>query len=334
MAKKAAGRSRKWQKPGLRENIAKSSAAPAKNVDTALIRKMMSSECSESRHLLVPDLIYKLSDELCQLAYGSGFDLGVEAYEDSDRTLDALARLLANAGLGRTTFQMSEYRGIVTSYGVKPNAADLGTNMHDFEAGVIAGYLSAHSRRRIAVTETKCACNGSGFCQFVASPSERAAERTGKPLALEDLVRLADRSMRSYDGPATSKPYYFLLSRPLTLEPVLTHASRLAYLIGKGLAESEPQSDFERGVMRISRHLGIEKARVVSARGKGRAIELTYGHYCSSGGFVDLTTAMLAGFSKGVFNKNIYVQRRLSGKTNYVVRLSLRAVPANRERVQ
>jgi hypothetical protein len=300
--------------------------------DAVLIRKMLRSDCDGRRHLMIQDLIYNMSGELCRLAYGSGFELGAEAYGNSDRTMDALGRLLAHAGLGRTTFQLSKNQGIITSYGAMADA-DLGIKMHGFEAGIIAGYLSAHARRRIAVRETNCACSGSRFCQFVASSAPQP-ERRSRSVSMEELVRLADRSMRFYGAPATSKPYYLLFNRPLTQEPVLAHASRLAYLIGKKLAESEPPSGFERGVIRMARHLGIERARVVSERGRGRSIELTYDHYGSTRGFVDLTTAMLAGFSRGVFNKNIYIQRRLNSKMNYLVKMSLLTASARRERVQ
>lgn len=322
----AAGRNRRVAARG------RSKPSVAATRDAALIRKMLLSDCSERRHLLIQDLIYNLSCELCDLAYSSGFDLGAEAYKDSDRTFDALGRLLNNAGMGKTTFRPFEHHGIVTAYGVDSHGARLGVNIHAFEAGLIAGFLSAHARKRIIVREMNCAYNGAGFCQFVASSLLGKVEDHGKAVSLGKLATLVDSSMRSRASLGTSKPYYALLTRPLLNEPMLSNASKLMYLIGKKIAESVPRNprEFERGVARMASYLGIERAKVTSGRGRSRAIDLYYDHYCSTSGFVDLTTAMLAGFSKGVFNKNVYVQKRLSGRGNYSVRMSLMPAAAMR----
>ena len=324
-AARGAGRKRAAAKGQSKQSVAATREA-------ALIRKMLCSDCSERRHLLVQDLIYNLSRELAELAYSSGFELGGEAYRDSDKTFDSLGRLLSNAGMGKTTFRPFEHHGIITAYGVEPHGAQLGMRIHAFEAGIIAGYLSAHARKRIIVWEMNCACNGAGFCQFVASSSLGTAEEHGKSMGVDKLARLVDASMRSHADLSTSKPYYALLTRPLLREPVLSNASKLMYLIGKRLAGSVRQNprEFERGVARIAGYLGIERAKVISGRGKGRAIDLHYDHYGSTSGFVDLTTAMLAGFSKGVFNKNVHIQKRLNGRRNYSVRMFLLPAAARR----
>jgi hypothetical protein len=338
MAAKASKRSRRGQagRPKQPAGQGKGPATGARTMDAALIRKMLSSDCSEKRHLLVQDLIYNLSGELCSLAYHSGFNLGAEAYRNSNKTLDALGRLLSNAGLGMITFRPFEYHGIITAYGIDSHRMNLGTNIHEFEAGIIAGYLSAHARKRIIVKELVCAYNGAGFCQFIASASPGTAKAKGKQISPDRLARLVELDMRSSAGLGTSKPYYSLFNKPLVHEPVLGSASKLMYLVGIGLAKSTPQTqrDFERGVIRIANYLGIERARVASSRDKGQAIYLSYDHYGSTSGFVELTTAMLAGFSKGVFNKNVYVQRRLGSRRNYLVRMFLMPAAARRSRVR
>ena len=137
-----------------------------------LIRKMLESESGEERQLLMQDLIYNISGDLRKLAYESGFGLGEEIYESSDRTLGALERTLENAGFGKVLYRPFESHGTITTYKVRPKGKALDAEIHSFESGLIAGYLSAHTKRPIYVRELKCTYNGSNFCQFVASPVE------------------------------------------------------------------------------------------------------------------------------------------------------------------
>lgn len=53
-----------------------------------------------------------------------------------------------------------------TSYGL-PN---IGTSVCWFESGVISGFLSAYTGRRMIAREVKCNADGSEYCEFVITP--------------------------------------------------------------------------------------------------------------------------------------------------------------------
>lgn len=286
-----------------------------------LIRKMLESESGEERQLLMQDLIYNVSGDLKKLAYRSGFDLGAEIYESSDKTIGALERTLENAGFGRVLYRPFESYGTITSYKVRPKGRTLNTDIHAFESGLIAGYLSAHARRPVYVRELKCTYNGSNFCQFVASPMEEQGDLRERVADLEKMTEMVRENVGFSGSHGTGSSYYLLFSRPLLEEPVFTEASKLMYLTGKRLAEMSRAEDFDDRIVKMARYLGVESARVKRGRGRGVEIDLTYGNSGSVANFVDLTTSMLAGFAKGVLNKNVYVQRRLNSRRKYSVKM-------------
>jgi predicted hydrocarbon binding protein len=287
-----------------------------------LIRKMLGTENSGGRRLLVQDLIYNATGDLKKLAYGSGFDLGTAIYDSSDKTIGALERTLENAGFGKVLYRPFESYSTITSYKAKAGAEGLGADIHAFESGLIAGYLSAHARRPVYVREPKCVYNGSEFCQFVASPREHGDVRE-RVADLRKMTRTIKENVMFAGGHGAGGSYTMLFSQPLLEEPVLTEASKLMYLTGKRIADKGRVEDFDDKIVRMAKYLGAESASVKRKRGKVIEIDLTYGNDGSVANFVDLTTSMLAGFARGVLNKNVYIQRRLNGKRKYSVRMEL-----------
>lgn len=295
----------------------------AKSSGELLIRKMLDSEKGGDRELLMQDLIYNASGELKRLAYRSGFELGSDIYDNSDKTIKGLERTLENAGFGRVLYSPFESHSTITAHRVRPKGRGLGSDVHAFEAGVIAGYLSAHAKRPIYVKELKCTYNGSDSCHFVASPVDEPRAEDSKAADIEGMTEIIRENVDFSGSQGTEASYYLLFARPLLREPVLAEASKLMYLTGKRLAEVSRVEDFDDRITKMARYLGIESAEVRRARGKGVEICLTYSHGGSIGNMVDLTTSMLAGFARGVLNKNVYVQRRLNGKGKYSVRMRL-----------
>jgi hypothetical protein len=298
------------------------SADAARNASELLIRKMLASKNSGERQLLMQDMIYNMSGKLKTLAYESGFELGVAIYENSDKTIGGLERTLEDAGFGRVLYRPFESRGTISSYKVGPKGKGLGADVHAFEAGLIAGYLSAHAGRPVHVRESKCTYNGSEFCEFVATPKD---ERPAAPgvIDLEKATAVIRENVAFRGSNGTGSAYGALFTKPLLVEPVFAEASKLMYMTGKRLAGLGRAEDFGRDVVNIARYLGIEGAKVRGRKPKGIEIDLTYGQDSSVGNFVDLTTAMLAGYARGVFNKNVYVQRRLTSKRKYSVKMRL-----------
>ena len=320
----AKGKKAKRRGP-VRRKIAKkrNSGTAARNARELLIRKMLGTENGEGRRLLVQDLIYNASADLKKLAYGSGFDLGMAIYDNSDRTMAALEKTLENAGFGRILYRPFESHSTITSYKIKPGSEELGADIHAFESGLIAGYLSAHAKRPIYVKEPKCAYNGSEFCQFVASPKDEQGDVREKIADVRKMTEMVKENVRFSGNHGVGSSYHLLFSQPLLDEPVFTEASKLMYLTGKRLSGISRAKDFDDKITKMAKYLGVESAKVKKKSNRIVEIDLTYGHDSSVANFVDLTTAMLAGFAKGVLNKNVYIQRRLNSRRKYSVRMEL-----------
>jgi predicted hydrocarbon binding protein len=317
-------RTRVRSKTRPRKVPVRKTAGPAiRSGSELLIRKMLDSEKGGERELLIQDLIYNASRGLKNLAYRSGFELGKEIYENSDRTIGGLEKALENAGFGRVLYSPFESYSTITAYKVRPRGRDLGADVHAFEAGLIAGYLSAHAGRAIHVKELRCTYNGSDSCNFVASAADERDVEREKVADLGGMMEIIRENIGFAGNQGTGGSYYLLFAKPLLKEPVLTEASKLMYLTGKRIAEASRAEDFDDRIIKMSRYLGIESARVKRRRGRGVEINLTYSSSGSISNFVDLTTSMLAGFAKGVLNKNVYVQRRLNGRRKYSVSMKI-----------
>ncbi|VVB76813.1 V4R domain protein [uncultured archaeon] len=299
---------------------AKASSANRKEF---LISKMLSSPHDGARRLELHDVIYNLSGRLRALAYRSGFDLGASLYGHSGTNIGALERALENAGFGKITYQPFESHSIITAYRTRRGAADLGSGMHHFEAGIIAGYMSAHAKRAIYVKESKCVYDGDRFCQFIASPKEELSGGAGnEAVDFEDLVKGVRAGFSAGGAGGASGQYNLLATLPILEEPIFTEAEKLTYELGTRLAENSDREAFRDNAEKLGRYLGIEK---VAVRKKGKATEvlLTFGHGSSVRNFVSLNSAVMEGFAKGVLNKNVYVQRRLNGQHGYSVIIRL-----------
>ena len=119
-----------------------------------------------------------------------------------------------------------------------------------------------------------------------------------------------------------SESYYLLSTQPLLQEPIFSEASKLLYLMGKKLAGVSGTATFNDRLVRVAGYLGAERAKVKGDSGS-MEMSMSFDSVNSVGNFVDLSTAMIAGFAKGAFNKNIDIQRRLTSRRNYLVRMHL-----------
>jgi hypothetical protein len=124
--------------------------------EQALIRRIVQRPLGPVlRRLQIQDLLYNTAQELQSLAFKSGFNLGVEAYANSEKNMLALEHILENAGLGKMIYYPFEFKSVIASRTMKQRGIDLGSNIHIFESGVISGYLSAHTKKHITVRDRK-----------------------------------------------------------------------------------------------------------------------------------------------------------------------------------
>ena len=277
------------------------------------------------RGLEVQDLLYNSGEELRSLAFKAGFNLGIEAYKGSNGSMSSLEHVLEHAGFGKVVYYPFESRSVFYSSRVKARGINLGANIHVFETGIISGYLTAHSKQRVAAEETMCVFNGSKYCRFVAYAGERAG--VASTLQFPNILVALQSAILGSGTPSRGSGYYLFAVKPLLEEPVFSEASRFLYLAGKMLSVSKLLPNLEQTVKRTSNFLRIEKSSI-KADGKGNvAIRLTFSPETSTSRFVDLSVALISGIVKGMSGRNVSAERSLDSRGVYNVRLQVLGSP-------
>jgi predicted hydrocarbon binding protein len=292
-----------------------------KNREHALISRVLRSPASvPRRHLLVQDLIYNTAREFQTLAFKSGFNLGSEAYRHSNRSISSLEHILENAGLGKVVYYPFESKSIITSRSIRSGGMNIGTNLHIFEAGVISGYMTAHTKKHISVREQTCVFNGASTCEFVATAGGIDSGEQN-PIDFPTVVRTLSSVISGTEKQENNETYYMLSMKPLLTEPLFSEAVKFMYVTGKVLSRN--LRDFDRSVLTAANLLGIGKAKLSKDRKGNASLALIYSHDTSINKYVDLSTALLAGMLKGAYGKKVEMTRSVDSKGIYNVRLRM-----------
>ena len=295
---------------------------PANQEELFIRRILQQPRKSHIRGLEIQDVLYNSAPELRELAFKSGYNVGSEAYRISKNGgIAPLEHMLENAGFGKVIYHSFESMSTFTAYAPRPNAHNMGMNIHVFETGLISGYLSAHLGRNIAAAETSCVFNGASHCMFVAKAHAFADPDAYRYLTLEEILSALSYSLSRAQKHQGDTYYYAVSLQPLLNEPVHSEATKFLYMLGKLLA-LQKMRDQKSSILNRSDCLKIENAKVSSSK-KGLRVSLAYSHASSSGRIVDLTTSFLSGFIKGTYGRNVQVTRSLSSRGVYNVRLEL-----------
>ena len=243
----------------------------------------------------IQDILYNATPTLRQIAYNSGFSFGKALYEKSDKSIGKLIDVLQAAGFKNILYYPFEDKAIIR---VKPESSyDIGKEVHIFESGIIAGYMSAASGKIIYVNERRCTFSGADVCEFVAEPMASVKiEEDYDENVVKNLAQVLSKS-----DSKLSQEYMLFSLLPLMKEPVKSEISKLFYAAGSFLGKSNPSID------KIAEKFGV------IARKRGNVILLSYAPTNSMKGFVDLSTAFFAGLAKSVYNKGVKIKESLSG---------------------
>jgi hypothetical protein len=329
ITRRKTARNRKTYSRLKRVAHARKSAAVRGTQEQALIRRIVQRPLGPVvRRLQIQDLLYNTAQELQSLAFKSGFNLGVEAYANSEKSMLALEHILENAGLGKVIYYPFESKSVISSRTMKQRGMDLGSNIHIFESGVISGYLSAHTKKHIIVREQTCVFNGAPVCEFIATPGEiESGEHM--PIEFPKIVKALADAISQSEGSSGKKTYYVLALKPLLNEPLFSEVSKFLYLAGKQLPRIIPNSDY--AVIHAAQFLGIEKATVARDKQGGTTVNLVYDHDTSTERFVYLTTALLSGIMKEAYGRGIRIVRRVNSKGIYNVRMQVLTNPLRKK---
>jgi len=243
----------------------------------------------------IQDILYNATPTLRQIAYNSGFSFGKALYERSDKSIGKLVDVLHAAGFKNILYYPFEDKAVIK---VKQESSyNINKEVHIFESGIIAGYMSAASGKIIYVNERRCVFNGANLCEFVAEPiASVKIEEDYDENVVENLAQVLSKS-----DSKLSQEYMLFSLLPLMKEPVKSEISKLFYAAGSFLGKSNPNID------KIAEKFGV------IARKRGNGILLSYAPTNSMKGFVDLSAAFFAGWAKRVYNKGVEIKESLSG---------------------
>ena len=242
----------------------------------------------------IQDILYNATPTLRQIAYNSGFSFGKALYERSDKSIGKLVDVLQAAGFKNMLYYPFEDKAVIK---VKQESSyNINKEVHIFESGIIAGYMSAASGKIIYVNERRCVFSGANVCEFVAEPiASVKMEEDYDENVVENLAQVLSKS-----DSKLSQEYMLFSLLPLMKEPVKSEISKLFYAAGSFLGKSNPNID------KIAEKFGV------IARKRGNGILLSYAPTNSMKGFVDLSTAFFAGLAKSVYNKGVKIKESLS----------------------
>ncbi|MDE1833180.1 MAG: hypothetical protein KGH58_02055 [Candidatus Micrarchaeota archaeon] len=166
----------------------------------ALINEIISGEDSSfttAEAMALASLLSNLTDTMQQITYGSGFSAGRLVYSISEHgkgyrwkedSMPDLVSFLERAGYPRVSYHV--FPGDFWLRLHNKGASNLGANIHAFEAGLIAGFMSASGRHTVSATEAICSMDGQGECMFTSQSG--GAKRPGR----ESVERLVDHVSR------------------------------------------------------------------------------------------------------------------------------------------
>ncbi len=276
----------------------------------------------------VQEMILGLTAAGRKLAYESGFEIGMGLNASSEK-IDALFKALEKFGLGKVLYNPSEEHLIVTSKHPRYVPSNLGSNLHEYESGMIAGYLTASTGENISVKEARCVYNGFESCQFIAEPRLHGPDY-GTPLDSGQVVDAIARTIKNAPHGViesnTEHDYCLLPTLLLMRRPIADESSRVLYVAGIRLAELSRDSPPSETIGKIGYYFDMKHAGLANLRGNRRVIRLKYKHYNSIDQLVRLSASMLVGFANAAFGSEAELEMSVDADRSYLVNIKLRSV--------
>jgi len=188
-------------------------------------------------------LLSNLSTTLQEITYSSGINAGRlvhsmsehgKPHEWQEDSMPSLVSFIEKAGHPRVTYHV--FPGDFWLRFSDKGTPDLGANLHTFEAGVIAGFISASRKHVVGATEAMCSMAGHGECMFTSQAGER------KPAGRESIERFVTHVSRLASAGKRQKAevplgYYMLASGVLYDPTYLDAMKQVVTHIGAQMAQ-------------------------------------------------------------------------------------------------
>ncbi|MGI0134869.1 MAG: V4R domain-containing protein [Candidatus Micrarchaeaceae archaeon] len=197
----------------------------ASGYDDALLKAVVNrhSKQSVSSHALeLSGLLSSLTPAMRTAQHKSGFRIGralYRIYEPTKRyiwyeeSISDLVSFLESAGLGSVAYNVFPDTVSIRIY--NRHAPGIGIPTHDFEAGIISGFVSAGRHQHTEINETRCSRSGHEQCEFTRSSRQTTAD-VSEEWSISRLISGAVSAV--HDGrqaPTVPSEYYMLVSSTL-----------------------------------------------------------------------------------------------------------------------
>ena len=276
--------------------------------------------------LLLPDSFYCSTPVLSEFSQKYGFHIGERAFSISrGKGIGMLLNLLESSGLGKLLYMPSIDRVIIRSAASQSTKLRLGFNVHAYEAGIIAGFLSSHASKNITAAEVSCVYNGSDACQFVSivTEGEPSAGNQRKPNLGTKFIRESVKISGAQDKTEGEIHFTMLGMLPFIAEAPLESASKLMFLAGIEAAAGYKEN-YQEGLRRMASFLCMDIAGM-GRKGTKREVSIHFGAEVSSSGFMELGTKAFIGFLSKHFNSSVTLSKR-KAKEGHVIAMTFEGV--------
>ena len=320
-ASKNTKKSTRKRMPVKRKVIVKKPTQPqiprAPDTEGLLVRSIINPSRELRDGIVIEDMIYSLTPKLARTAYNFGYSIGIDIFANSRKGENTLIPVLGRLGFRNIVYQPFRDALVIKSGSRNHNVRKVGAKIHSFEAGIIAGYLSAHSGEIINTIEKECIYNGDSVCRFVSNTG-RAVENNSNP-SLEDVIDSIAVNIHEIKFSDRSEVAYHMLPLiPMTKQPLRSEIAKIFYLIGIELSQRYGKDETEALLENMARYFGTSSGSV-KITPKTAELQLTYSYHNSNSAFVELSTAMARGFIKGKTSKEPNVYINVDKNKNYVV---------------
>ncbi|MDE1850310.1 MAG: 4-vinyl reductase [Candidatus Micrarchaeota archaeon] len=330
----AAKKSSKVSKP-------KSSKAPAKRKGSPKVQNQQASGFSDlegflvkgiSKHSNSPksashilsELLYNITPSMRGLGYLSGFRAGLKlsSSHNPTNTIHPLVAALENAGFSRILYHPDKHSVVIRAHHHPDCESGAKKQVHVFEAGLIAGYLTESTHMTLRAIENRCVHEGGSVCQFLA---ERDVEM-GQVSAFEGMDEMIDALIlaigrRKIDS-RISDGYFALQMLPLTKGPINSELSKLFYVIGERVASKTPKIT-EHTAQNLCALFGLRKIKLEKGRRGISGISATFAQSNSLSGYAELVSSFLSGMLYQKYGKVASTERRLGADGSYTLEVAI-----------
>ena len=306
----------------------------SESYEEVIIRNIVNNTSGRS----VPDEAVLLSSALSNLSpgikeahYKYGMQVGRALYKLNssskeymfpEESLADLVTFFENAGHKHITYNAIPDHLELNIHGKGPT---IGANLHDFEAGIISGYVGAAEKRHVQISEVECVNNNGARCKFVpapgAAPGKMNPERT-----IESLAEHLSRTAPSKGADKLVDSYYSLASESI-LDASYTEAlGGIADYLGKDIADrisNGKEKVSAAKAARVIKMLNLGEPELISS--KPFKMRVRFGSL-SRKSFVELSMAFISGLFSRIGGNTVATERSSNG--SYVIDIMEKAQKA------